>query len=88
MRGRALDQVLVKNLDVGNDMGGSTTQSRQRYLVAPACVPGHANGGRHLRRGLEGGHRIISEPTDQPWGHRTLFVRDPGGNVVEIYADL
>ena len=26
--------------------------------------------------------------TDQPWGHRTLFFRDPDGNVLEIYADL
>jgi lactoylglutathione lyase len=31
---------------------------------------------------------IIGEPTDQPWGHRTLFFRDPDGNVLEIYADL
>lgn len=34
------------------------------------------------------GIAIIGEPTDQPWGHRTLFVRDPDGNVIEIYADL
>lgn len=34
------------------------------------------------------GARIVGEPTDQPWGHRTLFVRDPDGNVVELYADL
>jgi catechol 2,3-dioxygenase-like lactoylglutathione lyase family enzyme len=27
-------------------------------------------------------------PTDQPWGHRTLFFRDPDGNVLEIYADI
>lgn len=31
---------------------------------------------------------ILSGPTDQPWGHRTLFFRDPDGNVLEIYADL
>lgn len=31
---------------------------------------------------------IESKPTDQPWGHRTLFFRDPDGNVLEIYADL
>ena len=32
--------------------------------------------------------RIESPPTDQPWGHRTLFFRDPDGNVIEIYADI
>ena len=34
------------------------------------------------------GLKIVGEPTDQPWGYRTLFVRDPDGNVVEIYAGL
>lgn len=31
---------------------------------------------------------LVGEPTDQPWGHRTMFFRDPDGNVLEIYADL
>jgi catechol 2,3-dioxygenase-like lactoylglutathione lyase family enzyme len=31
---------------------------------------------------------IISGPTDQPFGHRTLFFRDPDGNVLEIYAEI
>jgi lactoylglutathione lyase len=31
---------------------------------------------------------IVSPPTDQPFGHRTLFFRDPDGNVLEIYAEL
>jgi catechol 2,3-dioxygenase-like lactoylglutathione lyase family enzyme len=31
---------------------------------------------------------IIREPTDLPdWRHRTLFFRDPEGNVLEIYAE-
>lgn len=34
------------------------------------------------------GITLVGEPTDQPWGHRTLFFRDPDGNVLEIYADL
>lgn len=32
--------------------------------------------------------RIEHEPTDQVWGHRTLFFRDPDGNVLEIYAEI
>jgi len=31
---------------------------------------------------------IASPPTDQPFGHRTLFFRDPDGNVLEIYAEI
>lgn len=36
----------------------------------------------------ERGVGIVSGPTDQPWGHRTLFFRDPDGNVLEIYAEI
>jgi catechol 2,3-dioxygenase-like lactoylglutathione lyase family enzyme len=31
---------------------------------------------------------IVSPPTDQTFGHRTLFFRDPDGNVLEIYAEI
>jgi catechol 2,3-dioxygenase-like lactoylglutathione lyase family enzyme len=34
------------------------------------------------------GVAIIGPPSDQAWGHRTLFFRDPDGNVLEIYADI
>jgi lactoylglutathione lyase len=34
------------------------------------------------------GVSIESDVTDQPWGHRTLFFRDPDGNVLEIYAEI
>ncbi|MGV3708424.1 MAG: VOC family protein [Gemmatimonas sp.] len=36
----------------------------------------------------ESGVTIVRDVADQPWGHRTLFVRDPDGNVLEIYAEL
>jgi catechol 2,3-dioxygenase-like lactoylglutathione lyase family enzyme len=34
------------------------------------------------------GVQLSLPPTNQPWGHRTLFFRDPDGNVLEIYADI
>ena len=29
-----------------------------------------------------------SDVIDQPWGHRTLFFRDPDGNVLEFFAEI
>lgn len=34
------------------------------------------------------GVEILEPPSEQPFGHRTLFFRDPEGNVVEIYTEL
>jgi uncharacterized glyoxalase superfamily protein PhnB len=30
----------------------------------------------------------LSPPTDQVFGHRTLFFRDPDGNLREVFADV
>ncbi|HEV7608996.1 MAG TPA: VOC family protein [Steroidobacteraceae bacterium] len=34
------------------------------------------------------GVAILAAAADQPWGHRTVFFRDPDGNLLEIYADI
>jgi catechol 2,3-dioxygenase-like lactoylglutathione lyase family enzyme len=34
------------------------------------------------------GVRLFSPPTDQPFGHRTLFFRDPDGNLLEVFAEI
>ena len=35
------------------------------------------------------GVTITSPPRDLPaWRHRTLFFRDPEGNVIELYAEI
>ncbi len=31
---------------------------------------------------------LVSPPTDRDFGHRTLFFRDPDGNLLEIYAEI
>lgn len=36
----------------------------------------------------ERGVTILAGPTDQAFGHRTLFFRDPDGNALEIYAQM
>ncbi|HMM90325.1 VOC family protein [Bradyrhizobium sp.] len=31
---------------------------------------------------------LMEPPKDQPFGHRTLFFRDPDGNLLEVYAEI
>jgi lactoylglutathione lyase len=52
------------------------------FRVAPAEVEACENAL------VEAGVTIEKPATDQPWGHRTLFFRDPDGNVLEIYAEI
>jgi catechol 2,3-dioxygenase-like lactoylglutathione lyase family enzyme len=33
------------------------------------------------------GVKLLSPPTDQVFGHRTVFFRDPDGNLLEVFAD-
>jgi catechol 2,3-dioxygenase-like lactoylglutathione lyase family enzyme len=37
-----------------------------------------------VRQGID----LLSPPTDQTFGHRTLFFRDPDGNLLEIFAEI
>jgi catechol 2,3-dioxygenase-like lactoylglutathione lyase family enzyme len=37
-----------------------------------------------VRQGVE----LLSPPTDQAFGHRTLFFRDPDGNLLEMFAEI
>jgi catechol 2,3-dioxygenase-like lactoylglutathione lyase family enzyme len=37
-----------------------------------------------VRQGVD----LVSPPTDQSFGHRTLFFRDPDGNLLEVFADI
>jgi catechol 2,3-dioxygenase-like lactoylglutathione lyase family enzyme len=37
---------------------------------------------------LQKGVALLSPPTDQAFGHRTLFFRDPDGNLLEMFAEI
>jgi catechol 2,3-dioxygenase-like lactoylglutathione lyase family enzyme len=37
-----------------------------------------------VRHGVD----LLSPPTDRPFGHRTLFFRDPDGKLLEIFAEI
>ncbi len=37
---------------------------------------------------LENSVEVLEPPTDQSFGHRTLYFKDPEGNILEIYAEL
>jgi catechol 2,3-dioxygenase-like lactoylglutathione lyase family enzyme len=37
-----------------------------------------------VRQGVD----LLSAPTDQVFGHRTLFFRDPDGNLLEVFAEI
>ncbi|SEI16026.1 VOC family protein [Tardiphaga sp. OK245] len=37
-----------------------------------------------VRKGIS----LVSPPTDQVFRHRTLFFRDPDGNLLEVFADI
>ena len=51
------------------------------FRVAPAEVAACAKA--LTEKGIE-----VDGPTDRDFGHRTLFFRDPDGNVLEIYAEI
>jgi catechol 2,3-dioxygenase-like lactoylglutathione lyase family enzyme len=37
---------------------------------------------------VQQGVKILDPPTDQEWGHRTVFFADPEGNILELYEEL
>lgn len=67
--------------DDGPSLPGSAAAQLAFRVPPPAVDVCHAELLAH-------GVVIIRAPTDLPnWRHRTLFFRDPEGNIIEIYAE-
>jgi lactoylglutathione lyase len=65
---------------IGGGTGGAGPDSEVLFLVDDVDA-WH----QQLR---EQGVRILSGPTDRPWGHRTLYIEDPDGHVVELAQEI
>lgn len=40
------------------------------------------------RSRLDGFVSMVMEPTDQPWGNRSMLFRDPDGNLINFFTNL
>jgi catechol 2,3-dioxygenase-like lactoylglutathione lyase family enzyme len=76
----ALSRPGLTKADAPTPKGSASLQLA--FRVPPADVDRCAEA--LARKGVE----ILSPPTDRPFGHRTLFFRDPDGNLLEIYAEI
>lgn len=71
--------------------------------TGPALAPGAAEPGRNrsvivefLTRDVDADyarlrdavHSWVNEPTDMPWGNRSLLLRDPDGNLVNLFTPV
>jgi catechol 2,3-dioxygenase-like lactoylglutathione lyase family enzyme len=76
----ALARPRLTAADVPTPHGGASLQLA--FKVSAAEVDQCAD--ELVRRGVD----LVSPPTDQAFGHRTLFFRDPDGNLLEMFADI
>lgn len=65
---------------LGREMAGRGARGEVLFLVEDVDVEAE----RLRRAGVE----ILRGPVDRPWGHRTLHVLDPEGNVVELAQEI
>lgn len=72
-RGRAYD---------GDRIPVASASAQLSFRVPPADVDAAYE--ELTQKGVE----VIEQPTNQDWAHRTLFLRDPEFNIIEIYADI
>ena len=71
-RGRSYDGAKIHN----------TAGVQLAFRVTPAKVEGC------YRELIAKQVEILDPPRDMDYGHRTLFFKDPEGNILEIYADI
>ena len=76
----ALARPSLTSADAPTPSGSTSLQLA--FKVSPPEVDQCAD--ELVRQGVE----LLSPPTDRAFGHRTLFFRDPDGNLLEVFADI
>ena len=81
--GRLLLALRKRTRDFDGHGGGAASPGVQlAFLVARVEVD------QCYEELVELGVEILAPPTDQPWGHRTVYFSDPEGNILEVYAEI
>jgi catechol 2,3-dioxygenase-like lactoylglutathione lyase family enzyme len=76
----ALARPSLTAADAATPIGSASLQIA--FKVSPAEVDQCAE--ELVRCGVD----LVSPPTDRAFGHRTLFFRDPDGNLLEMFAEI
>jgi len=64
-------------------LGGAATPATNRSVFIEFDVADVDGAFAELRLGRED---VVLEPTTMPWGNRSALVRDPDGNVVNLFS--
>ena len=77
----------------------SIFSEEEMEIMAPGSMGGAGRGGYTMEFEVDDVDRqydrlqamqvpIVKPPTTQPWGRRSVWFRDPDGNIVNFYANL
>ena len=69
----------VEIIDVPDDPTVAASDATFIGLQVADIDPVHA-------RAMAGGHEIVREPAERPWGGRGFVVRDPNGVAINVYT--
>ncbi len=85
---------LVETMDLGWIVGFSSESNETAQVqlltrdatapLLPQVTVEVADVDEAWRRATAGGHEIVHPLTDEPWGVRRFFVRDPNGIVINV----
>ena len=71
------DEKLIRQFNAGIVSAGANKGTIVEFEVADVDA---------ARDQLDAAVEIVMEPADMPWGNRSMLLRDPDGNAVNVFA--